>query len=370
MTLFLYSSVDAGDRPQVGRIDAASLNAAKFHLEQRGLREIVFHTDELSTAQLRAEGMTPAQVSAERELAARTAPLQGFAFVRACYAGNWIVWVPPLAWALWNLFGGTPYSLVDWTSFALAALGLAFPVWAAIPSLKYQKLLDASSWARWDEVRRHCAFFRRWNRWFIVATPRFDVDIRDASAVAAQGDLAAALASVAHHEAIVAPRQIYFGRVASIHLAAHDVTGALRCQEQAWRLSDGGTAETIDYATTLVWRRRNADAAERLLAGIADRARTAIAQTFVDFAEGLIALERGDDKIAKERFENAIVGQATASDTPLTHMMCDFIAAHLAIASGRLGEKRAARALLRSVLPRLTAFKELDLARRCATAIA
>ncbi|MDC8014558.1 hypothetical protein [Tahibacter soli] len=370
MTLFLYSAAGDDGGRRAGRIDAASLDAAKFRLEQSGLRDIVFHTDEILPAQLRAEGMAPAEVSADAELAALTDPLHGFAFVRACYIGNWIAWVPPLAWALWNLAGGAPYSLVDQASFALAAIGLAFPAWAAVPSLAYQKLLDASAWARWDDVRRQCAFFRRWRRWFLAPTPRFDVDIRDATAVAAQGDLAAALASVAHYEATVAPRQVYLGRIASIHFAARDWTGALRCQEEAWRLSGGGMPETIDYAVTLVWRRRDADAAQRLLAGIAGRTRTALAQTFVDYAEGLIALERGHDDVAKDRFERAIEGQAAASNTPLTQMVCDFIAAHLVIASARLGEKRAARALLRSVLPRLTAFKDIDLARRCAAAVA
>lgn len=368
MTLFLYSAAGPDGKRRAGRIDAASLDAAKFLLEQRNLSAIVFHTDEMSAAGMKAEGLAPPEVDADTELAHRTTPPQGFAFVRACYVGNWIVWVPTLAWVVWNLWHGAPYTFVDWLSFVLAALGLVFPAYAAIPSLAYQRLLDASAWARWSEVRRHCAFFRRWGRWLIGPLPRLDIDIRDASAVAATGDLQAALDSVAHY-AEGMPRHTYLSRIVQIHIAACDWTGATRCLEEAWRLSGGATAETVDYATTLVWRLRDADRAEQLLAGVADKTRSSLVQAFFDYATGMVALERGNPAAAKTALLDAIGGVATHIN-PSSAALIDFIQAHLVIALGELGEKRTARAVLRGVLPRLTAFKAIDLARRCAAAVA
>ncbi len=372
MTVFLYTATGTDGRNGAGRIDAASLEAARFRLEQQGHTDIVFHTDTHSAQLARAHGhaSVASQVSAAQELKNRQKPLRGLAFIIACYRGNWIVWVLPCLWAGLNLFRGPPYTIRAYFSFLLAIAGLIFPLWASIPARAYNALLQASAWARWAEVRSRVAFFRRWGRFFLNSVPALELDVRDACAVAAGGNLVQALKSLEHYAATVQPQSVYYGRIASVYTAARDWSGMARSQAEALRLSNGGTNETIDYATTLIWRLRDADGAEQLLDRSADKELSALAQSFVDFARGLIALERGQAALAAEKLQRALSVQRDLYDNPLMSGMADHLQAYLSIATAQLGDKRAAREMLRGSLPRLTAHKDLDLARRCAAAVA
>lgn len=372
MTVFLYTATGADGNNGAGRIDAASLEAARFRLEQQGYSEIVFHTDEQSVQSSRAHGLRGSipEVSAAEELKNRTRSPKGIGFLIDCYRGNWIVWVPPLLWAAWNLLMGAPYTLRDWLSFLLAPVALVFPLWAAIPARAYRSLLEASAWARWSEVRQRVGFFRRWGRYFLGSVPALELDVREASAIAGLGDLHGALRRVEPYAATVQPPAVYHARISSIYAAARDWQGAARCQAEALRLSDHGTNETIDYATTLAWRLRDADAAEQLLDSVAGKELSALAQSFVDYARGLIALERGQFAAARESLQRAWAVQANLYDNPLMAGLADYITAHLAIVTAQLGDKPTARKMLRASLPRLTAFKDIELARRCAAAVA
>ena len=372
MTVFLYEAAQADGDRSAGRIEAASLEAARFRLEEQGLREIVFHTDETNPQRLRALGLNDAaaQVSPEVQLRYLRTPPRGLTFIAKVYAGNWLVWVVPLLWAGWNLWKGPPYTLRGYASFLLAIAGLLFPLWVSIPSRQYNALLEAKAWVRWAEVRRRCAFFRRWGKYFITSVPAFEVAVNDACAVAAGGDLPGALASLEFYERSIQPRALYLGRIASVYTAARDWQGMADCQEEAYRLSQGGTLQSIDYATTLVWRLRDADGAARVLEGVADKERTQLAQSFYDFAQGLIALERGQPAVARDLLHSALHVQRDLHTNPLMQAMADFVLAYLSIALAQSGDKAQARKLLRVSLPRLTAYKDLLLARRCAAAVA
>jgi hypothetical protein len=368
MTAFLYSATDAGGQRITGEIDAASLEAARFRLDERGLRDVVFHTDEMNAQIDRALELKPVGTP-EQRLRARRTDSGGLGFLLQVYAGNWVVWLPLSLWVVWDLSKGPPYSWGAMLRFVLLVPGLLFPLWAALPARAYNALLDASAWARWEEVRRRCAALRRWQPLLLGRVPPFELAVRDACARAALGDLPGALAQVQAFSATVSPATIFAGRLSSVYAAARDWSEAARCQKEAMELSGGGVAQTIDYATTLVWRLRDADGAERLLAGIADKARAEMPQAFTDYAEGLIALER-------RQFVDAAAALGRARDVlgryalPTVRGLADFVEAHLAIALAGLGDKARARALLRGALPRLTAYKDLELARRCAAAVA
>ena len=369
MTVFLYSATGADGRSAPGRIDAASLDAARFRLEEDGLREIVFHTDELNAQLRKAHGMQSSPSTPEQELRARQSSSGGLAFIGRVYAGNWIVWAPITALAAYFAWKGAPFSSRALGSFVLAPIGLLFPLWAAVPARSYNHLLEASAWARWGEVRRRCAGLRRWGHLFQGKVPALEVDVREAMAMAALGDLSGALASLKKYETALQPASVFPGRLASVHGAGKDWAGMARCQEQAWELSDHGTPQAIDYATTLIWRLRDADGAQRVLDSVAGKQRAAMAQAFTSYAEGLIAIERAQPELAQEKLQSALAIVRT-HQSPLTELMADFIQAHLAIAVARGGDKAQARQLLRASLPRLTAHKDLELAKRCAAAVA
>ena len=369
MPSFLYEATDRNGRRHAGRVQAETLSAARYRLELQGCSEVRFHTDATSEAVARdeghaiVEGVTPAQ-----ELAARRKPPGTFAQLVQVYKSNWIVWLPLVAWAAWKLYIGPPFGVGTWIVCALAVLGSFFPAWAFVPSRLYARLLDAAAWARWDEVMALCNRALTWRRVFLFGPMLVDAAFRRAAARAALGDLRGALDSVRHFEAQL-PHAHYLGRVAAIHGAAQDWQGMANLQAQAVDASARGTTEVLDLATTLVWRLHQTDAAAALLDEIRDQEMAMLPQAYFEFANGLVALERGEYRVAQERITAFadILGQA--GDNPLLGYMADYALAFLVITKSALGEKALAAHLLRGVLPRLTAFRDIDLTKRCQAAL-
>ena len=369
MPSFLYEANDRSGRQHAGRVQAETLSAARYKLELQGCSEIRFHTDVHSEAMGRAEGhalvegVTPAQ-----ELHARRAPLGTAAQLVEIYRGNWIVWLPPVAWAAWKLCAGPPFGIGAWIASALAVVGLLFPAWAFVPSRLYARLLDAAAWARWDEVAALSNRALTWQRFFLFGPMLVDAELRRASARAAQGDLRGALDAVRHLEATL-PHAHYLSRIAPIHGAARDWQGMADRQAQAVEASGRGLTEVLDLATTLVWRLRRADEAAALLDEIRDQEMAMLPRAYFEFANGLVALERGDYRTAQDRITSFADILGESGNNPLLGYLADYALAFLVITQAALGQKTLAAHLLRNVLPRLTAFRDIDLTRRCQAAL-
>lgn len=369
MPAFLYEAKDRDGKHHAGRVQAENLPAARYRLELQGCSDIRFHTDPRTEAQMRAEGVVLAEgVTPTQEMVARLKRAGTFAELMSIYAGNWIVWLPVVLWALWSLYAGPPFDAVKWLSFVLAITGLLFPLWAAVPSWLYARMLDAQAWARWDELIVLCRHARQLRKWFQLGAMQVDAEFRHAAAVAARGDLRRALADV-RHQATTLPRHIYLGRIASIHGAAQDWQGMADVQAEAVVLSGRGTLEVIDYATTLAWRLGRTQEAAVLLDEVRDSEKTVMAEAYFDYVSGLVSISRGHHAIAIEQLSRAADTMASSANNALLDYMIDYTSAHLVLALAGQGQIALARSLLSGALPRLKAFRDLALTRRCADAV-
>lgn len=369
MPAFLYEAQDRDGTHHAGRVQAENLAAARYRLELQGCSEIRFHTDPRTEAQSHAEGaVLPEGVTPAQEVSARLTRGGTLAELRSIYAGNWIVWLPATIWALWSLYAGPPFGAVKWLSFVLAIIGLLFPLWAAVPSRLYARMLDAQAWARWDELIVLCQRARRLRKYFQLGPVQIDAEFRLAAAIAAKGDLRQALADIRHHGTTL-PKHIYLGRVASIHGAAQNWQGMADLQSEAVALSGRGTLEVIDHATTLAWRLGRTEEAAALLEEVRDHEKTVMAEAYFNYVSGIVSISRGHHATAVEQLSRAAETLGASGNNALLDYMVDYTLAHLVLALAGQGQLTRARSLLSGVLPRLKAFRDLALTRRCADAV-
>lgn len=369
MPSFLYEAKDRSGRPQTGRVQAETLSAARHRLQQQGYSEVRFHTDVQSETQARAEGHRVADgVTPEQELRARKNGVSFPAALLRAYIGNAVLWLPLCAWAAWSLYVGAPYSIGAWVSFVFAGLSLLFPVWAALPAVLYAQLLDARSWNRWDEVMAISRRIENLSRWLPLQPALIDATFSRAAALAAKGDITEAMVVASGYSTQIQPRHVYLSRLNKIYTAARAWNDLAKNQASAVSLSHRGTSEIIDYAITLVWRLNQPSEAAVLLDEVRKNEMSPLARGNFDFADGLVALARNRHGQADALLSQAIATLSQASKRPTMDALIDLIQAHRVLCLAALGRKPEAARLLRTVLPRLKAFGELDLVRRCAAA--
>lgn len=369
MPSFLYEAKDRNGRPQSGRVQAETLAAASYRLKLQGYSDVRFHTDPQSEAHAAAEGHRVAPgVSPTQELRARR-HRGGFpAALGSAYISNGFVWLPFCAWALWSLYVGPPFGVGALLSFVFAGLALLYPLWAALPVALYGQLLQARSWARWDEVLAISQRIERLGRWLPLQSVLIDATFSRAAALAAKGDITEAMVIASEYSTQLQPRYVYLSRLNMIYGAARAWNDMGKNQALAVSLSHRGTNEIIDYATTLVWRLHQHDEAAVLLDEVRGNDMSQLARAYFDYASGLVALARGRHAAADTLLVQAAAVLSEQSGNALVEAMLDFIQAHRVLCLGALGKKTDAARLLRSVLPRLKAFGELELTRRCAAA--
>ncbi|TDR48880.1 hypothetical protein DFR29_101504 [Tahibacter aquaticus] len=369
MPSFLYEAKDRNGRAQSGRVQAETQAAASYRLKLQGYSDVRFHTEPQSGARAAAEGhRIPPAVSPAQELRARH-HRSGFpAALLGAYVSNAFLWLPFCGWALWSLYVGPPFGVGALLSFVLAGLALLFPLWAALPVALYAQLLQARSWARWDEVLAISQRIERLGRWLPLQSVLIDTTFSRAAALAAKGDITEAMVIASEYSTQLQPRYVYLSRLNMIYAAARAWSDMGKNQALAVSLSHRGTSEIIEYATTLVWRLHQHDEAAVLLDEVRDNEMTPLARAYFDYASGLVALARGRHAAADTLLTQAATALDSQPGNAMVESMHDFIQAHRVLCLGAMGRKPEAARLLRRVLPRLKAFGELELTRRCAAA--
>jgi hypothetical protein len=368
MTLFVYQALDTNNNLRRGLLDVESAAAAYDELARRGLSDIALFSDAETSRRLHAAGaeINTGDWQWRDPPEPRHRPMKfDRNIVAECRLRYWFVWLPPLVWALWNAFDGRPWTALDIASFVLAALMLlVFPRIAAIAVRKREALLDACEWGAWNDVRELCAYFRGPARLLPGSPSRTAIDVGDAAAIAALGDLDRALAFMRRHEARLSPKA-HQAHLAVIHAAALDGDGVVRCRELAARSNDAGPAELIDHAIALARHRRDADAAERVLASVPWSGLSRPMRGRRWLAQGLIALERGDNKMAFRDLTRALRVLPYADD-PLSMLDAADIAlgAHCVIASVHGSELYLENLLFVGCAERLLGRRDMTLLHR------
>jgi hypothetical protein len=361
MPAFLFRARDASGAMVEDHIEAATLGQARYALELRGCTAIEFHTGEsqaeITRAVLSGSGVAPADAgewTAADEIASRERKglFAKFWWALKQHAPYFLVL---LGWNYFSWRGERPFGWGDWLGFALTPLYAVYFFAVVIPMLAFDQLLQAAVWRDWAAQRRYIALLRFMRALLRMGVSENELLWREANALAAGGNLSAALAHVAPlkgHPDIA--EFLYFSRASTLHEFAGDFHGQLRCIEQAIASKPSAPDSYIDLAAVRILRFRDVAGARAALAQIEDKELAETARGVFLLVRGAIGVEARDYAAAEKdlREAEAILGQV--GNALILGFLAD-LQSYLALALAATGRPQEARARYLSVRPLLVA---------------
>lgn len=346
MPRMLYRGIDADGNPVQDFIEAENARAALALLRERGLSEVELLDDAFSAA-LRewAPQVDPHEV-ARIEAAMRKGD-----------AGLWQVWGQVARGARWWLMGTLALAALGlWRGsgaltiigLGLAGLPFAMSALAYRSIVRYQAFLRACAWGRREEAQRLGAQLASRVKELGM---RFDIQVRLAEFLAAEGRLNEALAMVEPFRKALEARGtgLFEARVAILPYKADDAALTLELLNKALACSDGDVGRMLDVAL-LEARIGDPARARRMFDGIVHEELPADwGRMFHTWCEGLLLEREGAD--GRARLADA-VRQFTAHVrlpafwASLAVATCDY-----ALALARHGEAARGLELIQTVWP-------------------
>lgn len=373
---FLFQAKDSAGESVKDYVEASNLNQARYALEIRGYKEIEFLTDEgqrdIERVIRSGTGVPPIEPefwSAEDEIAAMQR--KGVCAHLWWAAKQHLPVVALLVW--WNYSSWTgerPFGWGDWLGFVLTPLYAIYFFKLSLPFMIFQKIMEASVWCNWSEVRRLISWARIMRRFMITGIPESELDFREAQALAAQGGLAAGLAKVERwRNDPDMPLHMFLSRLASVYENVGDYAGMLACVEEAARVTPDGVNQWIEIAAVKIRRLRDVAGAKAALEKVGDAELAVLPDAFLKFAQGMIAIEEGDDLQAVERLTETLEKLKRFAGNPLIQLIEVEAKGYLVIAEARLGRRAEASVRFAEVRALLKLNRADDLYPRCEASV-
>jgi len=376
MPTFLFQAADAAGNESNGRVDAPTLAEARVQLETRGYRQVRFLQDDIEGDIKRTWGgkdvqLDPEEWTAEMEIEARQR--RGVAqTLWWSFKQHFFFLGPLLLWNAWSL-ARPPLRWWDWAGFAATLLYLRWFAGLVAPSVTWERVQHAAAWCDWKRQRRLFAMLRaQRERAGGLGVPEMELLIREAYALAAQGDLPAAMRLM---EEKVRPNPdlaeyLYLCRLATVYEYGGQFDRQLVCVREA---NEKGAAKSaagwIDLAGVLARRTGDFPGARAALDQAAQMEMSQLARALHQAWSGIVASAGGDFESAQRCLRTALTLSRHHGPSLMIGLERE-LEAHLAIACVARREHAEAQRLARGAIPLLRARGEHDLIRRVEAALA
>jgi tetratricopeptide (TPR) repeat protein len=369
MPEYLATARDGEGKRVTERLDADSADEAVQALRDRGYDEIVLHTDDVGALYTK-QSAVESVISPREFLRFRDwpAPLAGFLLITIkLYKQGWFWYLAALALLGYRFLQGWTWKALDIAIVVYLLLPMLFALVAQFfrgAAGRYHRVIDAAAWGRWEEV------LARADSVGGQVAPE-EVAFQKAKALAGLGRLDEALRlAEPFGDGQRIPAWLYWSRLAGVYATAQRYLDAKAAMEKAVELAPDNATLLVDLADSEVWRWHNPRRARELLARARAHALSDVLQPFVMQTEGLIRLEEGNAREARELLEEAYRrAERFRHASPLMGAMLDKMLAALALACAAEGDLEAARRHYQLARPRLEALKHDDVLDRCAKAI-
>lgn len=331
---------------KAGLIDATSAEDALEKLQAAGLTDIELH-DEPSVAAQRIDrlGLDEKESVRLAQFELRVRKALGLATVLAEVARRAWLWITIVsAVMLWALLAQHP--VVVGIGALLLGLTFGLPAWGFRHAQRYDGLLRAFSVGDWARSEELIQALRR------TAQPenvRFDLDTREATIRASQGNVAQALADVEHWRAGLAASSpgLFEARVAEVYHAAGDYQGFLREMRKAHEALPTDPSRQLDLALAEA-RLGDPSVAHDFLENVHSAALPVHGRPFIHWTRGFIALRRGDQS-AQSELGQAVAGFLEYEANPAVWSALGLCAGAYALALARDGRFEKAKEILERV---------------------
>lgn len=375
MPNFLFQAKSPGGGRVTGREDGADLAGAKAALVRRGYSEIEFlesdNADDIRQMTRSGSGVsdrqrrnfTPADEAKSREV-------RGIWMKLVWLYGKNLVILGPLFW--WNKYSLTragPLTRFDLAGFACTVGYLGWFAVAVAPTLCYTQLLRAAVWMDWATMRRYIRIARAARRILGRGIPEFEMKTREAYALAAEGDLPAALELMEEVRVTIPVKpHLYLGRLASVYKYAGLIERQMACAGDAFEAGPKRGLEWADLAMLRARDERDIPGAKAALAEALKFELSRVVKAGVMKCSGMVSISEHDYTNAEIELRGAI-SILGAVGNPVAGLIEAETKAYLCIACAGLGRTDEARRLWKEVGPLLRARREDWLIRRCTGAL-
>jgi len=349
---------------------ADSADDAVQFLRERGYDEVVLHNDDLM-ALLTRQREKAEHISPGDYLRLRNLPRGVGLFVVVTLNGYRRTWFVMLlsALALANLrHAGRPWAYWDWLCVAILLLPPALACGFALFGVgsraraRYQRMMDALYWGRWEEA------LRRADRVGRKLSPH-EIPFRKAQALAGMDRLDEALSLVEPFgDGKALPGWFYHSMLAQIYEFARRRDAVIAQLEEAVELAPDNATMLMSLARHLIWHKRDARRARELLTQARMHALSDMTTPFADLLEGLILLEEGRPREALPILDAAHNVFHARRHMPMGYLPVEQAMLERALTHAALGETEEALKLYSNVRPRLVALRSAVLD-RCDRAI-
>jgi tetratricopeptide (TPR) repeat protein len=375
MADYLVSGRGPDGRQVTERVEAGSAAEAVRLLEQRNFTDIVLHTSDVEVLVRQKSEAVHGKKDVHRVFTPRE-QLQlrrdgtylgvVLLMIRVVFARSWWVVILGLALLEARRYFGRPPGFMDNALIAALLLPLAWAVVAPLfgSARRYRRVIEARAWGRWEEVLALLPTIEG-------KVPAHHSEFYRAMALAGLGKLDEALRRYERFgDGKRIPLWLYWSHRSSVCAAGNDIEGGMRAVEKAAELAPAEPAVLIDYATSLVRRRRDARRARQVLDEALKHPVSDLIDYGVDLCRGMIALEENQPYEARECLNRAMDKvMSFRNANPLMGSARDRVHAFLALANAATGDHEAALRHYRIAEPRLVALRCDDLIERCEAAL-
>jgi tetratricopeptide (TPR) repeat protein len=369
MPEYLVTARNAQGKKVTERLDVNSADEAVQTLRERGYDDIVLHTDDVAARHTKQKAVA-STVSPRQYLWFRSMPswlAHVLVVTITAYRKGWYWNVAALALLAYRLWQGRGWGL---TEIGLV-IYLFFPVIFAFGSLlfrgassRYRRLMDAVAWGKWDEVLRLADAAAG-------KLPAAELAFQKAKALAGLGRIDEGLRLVEHlGDGKKMPLSTYWSRVAGLYTTAKRRDDSKAAMEKSLESSPENATLLLDMAESEVWLRHNPKRARELLARAQSHAISDLLEPFVINTEGMIHLEEGRAREARQLLEQAFEkARVFRHASPLMEARLDRMHVPLVLACAAEGDLESAERHWRMAKPRLMALKMDDDLARCEKAL-
>tara|TARA_B100000745_G_scaffold66256_2_gene39044 strand:- start:6593 stop:7699 length:1107 start_codon:yes stop_codon:yes gene_type:complete len=309
----LYSAKDIDGKSLQGFIDAVSNKDALSRLHDKGMTEVVFYDDEVTALQRDdLNGLSNSELEdiAKFELSLREHPGFGH-FMLEVFRMSRVFVIVGGSLMIWGMASGR-----GWMIALGAAIAMTIPclsIWNYRHTRHYDQLLRAFARGDWDAVSQQASRLSP-----VMPSPdmKFDLVVKHATGLAAQGELESAVAEMTawQHELEAPSPGIYEARLANVYFAAGDSERFLALLREAYEKSSHSPTMVLDLALA---EARLGDVGKALVVfkQLSLDELPVYGKPFIDWTKGMIAF-REHRSNAAELLLKAVMGFMEYANNP------------------------------------------------------
>lgn len=359
MPIYFLTATDENGKRETHRTEAENSHKVYHEFESNGFTDIVLHDDDVMATVTSMfpddvlantqSHFTPAEVVEMRYLSRFDAFL--FRVKKTFHQFQWVF----LLTSVLLIYRWGEETALNYFDYVLILISILASFWDIYFSLarKYDQMLNASLWGRWQEVLNRVPKLRG-------KIPEVDLTAREACALSALGRLDEGLALM---ETLIdlpeVPRWMYLGRLAELYEISKDYQQVIECARLAYEEAPENPIVEIEYASTILKYGTDFELAKQLLDHAEQQHLGDLVGILWFYYKGLFELKMGNHKVAEANFlicQNGLI--PLASNQPVIQFIMDFNRSRLAIVAAELGEIEKAEELYQLALPRLKALDE------------